>query len=135
MHSAPAYSAETEGVVVRVRPSYLAGQSDPAEGRWVWAYQVEIVNLSGGPVQLVARRWTITDALGRVEEVRGPGVVGEQPVIEPGDSYAYASGCPLTTPSGSMVGAYFMQDAEGRMFEAAIPAFSLDVPDARRVLN
>ncbi|EKY30514.1 Co2+/Mg2+ efflux protein ApaG [Brevundimonas diminuta] len=135
MHSAPAYTAETEGVVVRVRPSYLAGQSDPAEGRWVWAYQIEIVNLSGGPVQLVARRWTITDALGRVEEVRGPGVVGEQPVIEPGDSYAYASGCPLTTPSGSMVGAYFMQDAEGRMFEAAIPAFSLDVPDARRVLN
>ena len=135
MHSAPAYTAETEGVVVRVRPSYLAGQSDPAEGRWVWAYQVEIVNLSGGPVQLVARRWTITDARGRVEEVRGPGVVGEQPVIEPGDSYAYASGCPLTTPSGSMVGAYFMQDAEGRMFEAAIPAFSLDVPDSRRVLN
>ncbi|OMG60265.1 MULTISPECIES: Co2+/Mg2+ efflux protein ApaG [Brevundimonas] len=135
MHSAPAYTAETEGVVVRVRPSYLAGQSDPAESRWVWAYQVEIVNLSGGPVQLVARRWTITDALGRVEEVRGPGVVGEQPVIEPGDSYAYASGCPLTTPSGSMVGAYFMQDAEGRMFEAAIPAFSLDVPDPRRVLN
>jgi len=135
MHSAPAYTAETEGVVVRVRPSYLAGQSDPAEGRWVWAYQIEIVNLSGGPVQLVARRWTITDALGRVEEVRGPGVVGEQPVIEPGDSYAYASGCPLTTPSGSMVGAYFMQDAEGRMFEAAIPAFSLDVPDARRVPN
>ncbi|HEY4587137.1 MAG TPA: Co2+/Mg2+ efflux protein ApaG [Brevundimonas sp.] len=135
MHSAPAYTAETEGVVVRVRPSYLAGQSDPAEGRWVWAYQIEIVNLSGGPVQLVARRWTITDAFGRVEEVRGPGVVGEQPVIEPGDSYAYASGCPLTTPSGSMVGAYFMQDAEGRMFEAAIPAFSLDVPDARRVLN
>nr|WP_313417734.1 Co2+/Mg2+ efflux protein ApaG [Brevundimonas diminuta] len=135
MHSAPAYTAETEGVVVRVRPSYLAGQSDPAESRWVWAYQVEIVNLSGGPVQLVARRWTITNALGRVEEVRGPGVVGEQPVIEPGDSYAYASGCPLTTPSGSMVGAYFMQDAEGRMFEAAIPAFSLDVPDARRVLN
>jgi len=135
MHSAPAYTAETEGVLVRVRPSYLAGQSDPAEGRWVWAYQVEIVNLSGGPVQLVARRGTIPDALGRVEEVRGPGVVGEQPVIEPGDSYAYASGCPLTTPSGSMVGAYFMQDAEGRMFEAAIPAFSLDVPDSRRVLN
>lgn len=135
MHSAPAYSAETEGVVVRVRPSYLAGQSDPDEGRWVWAYQIEIVNLTGGPVQLVARRWTITDAAGRVEEVRGPGVVGEQPVIEPGDSYAYASGCPLATPSGSMVGAYFMQDAEGRMFEAAIPAFSLDVPNARRVLN
>ena len=135
MHAPPAYTAETEGVVVRVRPTYLAGQSDPEGGRWVWAYQIEIVNLTGSPVQLVARRWTITDALGRVEEVRGPGVVGEQPVIEPGDSYAYASGCPLTTPSGSMVGAYFMQDAEGRMFEAAIPAFSLDVPDSRRVLN
>jgi ApaG protein len=135
MHSGPAYSAETEGVVVRVRPSYLAGQSEPEDGRWVWAYQIEIVNLTSGPLQLVARRWTITDAFGRVEEVRGPGVVGEQPVIEPGDSYAYASGCPLGTASGSMVGAYFMQDAEGRMFEAAIPAFSLDVPNARRVLN
>ena len=135
MHDGPAYSAETNGILIRVRPSYLAGQSDPEAGRWVWAYQVEIVNLSGSTVQLMARRWTITDAHGHVEEVRGPGVVGEQPVIEPGDSYAYASGCPLTTPSGSMVGAYFMQDAEGRMFEAAIPAFSLDVPDARRVLN
>ena len=135
MDDAPAYSAETDGIVVRVRPSYLAGQSDPDGGRWVWAYQVEIVNLTTGPVQLMARRWTITDATGHVEEVRGPGVVGEQPVIEPGDSYAYASGCPLTTPSGSMVGAYFMQDAEGRMFEAAIPAFSLDVPDPKRLLN
>ena len=85
MHSAPAYTAETEGVVVRVRPSYLAGQSDPAGGRWVWAYQIEIVNLTGSPVQLVARRWTITDAYGHVEEVRGQGVVGEQPVIEAGE--------------------------------------------------
>ena len=135
MHDTQPYQAETDGVLVRVRPSYLAGQSDPAESRWVWAYQVEIVNLSGGPVQLVARRWTITDALGRVEEVRGPGVVGEQPVIEPGDSYAYASGCPLGTDSGSMVGAYYMTDADGRSFEAQIPAFSLDTPDARRVLN
>jgi len=135
MHDGPAYTAETNGILIRVRPSYLAGQSDPDEGRWVWAYQIEIVNLSGSTVQLMARRWTITDGHGHVEEVRGPGVVGEQPVIEPGDSYAYASGCPLTTPSGSMVGAYFMQDAEGRMFEAAIPAFSLDVPDSRRVLN
>ena len=135
MHEGPAYTAETNGILIRVRPSYLAGQSDPDEGRWVWAYQIEIVNLTGSTVQLMARRWTITDGHGHVEEVRGPGVVGEQPVIEPGDSYAYASGCPLTTPSGSMVGAYFMQDAEGRMFEAAIPAFSLDVPDSRRVLN
>lgn len=135
MHDGPAYSAETNGILIRVRPSYLAGQSDPEAGRWVWAYQVEIVNLSGATVQLMARRWTITDAHGHVEEVHGPGVVGEQPVIAAGASYSYASGCPLPTDSGSMVGAYFMTDADGRSFEADIPAFSLDTPGARRVLN
>ena len=135
MHSDPAYEAETEGVVVRVRPSFLAGQSDPDAGRWVWVYQIEVVNLGARPVQLMARHWTITDARGHVEDVRGPGVVGEQPTIQPGDSYSYASGCPLGTPSGSMVGAYTMVDDEGRAFEAAIPAFSLDVPGQRRVLN
>lgn len=135
MHDARAYEAETEGIVVRVRPSYLAGQSDPEGGRWVWAYQVEIVNLSGVPVRLVARRWVITDALGHVEEVRGAGVVGEQPTIQPGDSYSYASGCPLGTASGSMMGGYSMTDDTGRMFEVAIPAFSLDIPGDRRVLN
>lgn len=135
MHDAPAYSAETDGIVVRVRPSYLAGQSDPDGGRWVWAYQVEIVNLTTGPVQLMARRWTITDATGHVEEVRGPGVVGEQPVIAPGEAYAYASGCPLGTASGTMVGAYYMTDDRGRAFEAQIPPFSLDVPDPKRLLN
>ena len=135
MHDAPAYEAETDGIVVRVRPSYLAGQSDPDGGRWVWAYQVEIVNLTGVSVQLTARRWVITDARGQVEEVRGPGVVGEQPTIQPGDSYSYASGCPLGTASGSMVGGYSMTDSTGRTFEAAIPAFSLDVPGDRRVLN
>lgn len=135
MHDTPAYEAETEGVLVRVRPSYLAGQSDPESGRWVWAYQVEIVNLTPAPIQLMARRWVITDGQGRVEEVRGAGVVGEQPVIKPGDSYTYASGCPLGTPTGSMVGGYYMTDASGRSFEAAIPAFSLDVPGERRVLN
>lgn len=135
MPDAPAYSAETDGIVVRVRPSYLAGQSDPDGGRWVWAYQVEIVNLTTGPVQLMARRWTITDATGHVEEVRGPGVVGEQPVIAPGEAYAYASGCPLGTASGTMVGAYYMTDDRGRAFEAQIPAFSLDVPDPKRLLN
>lgn len=135
MHDTPAYEAETEGVLVRVRPSYLAGQSDPDGGRWVWAYQIEIVNLSTETVQLMARCWLITDGRGRVEEVRGPGVVGEQPVIKPGESYAYASGCPLGTPTGSMVGHYTMTDPSGRMFEIAIPAFSLDVPGERRVLN
>jgi ApaG protein len=135
MHDTPAYETETDGILVRVRPSYLAGQSDPEAGRWVWAYQVEIVNLTGVAVQLISRRWTITDARGHVEEVKGPGVVGEQPTIQPGASYTYASGCPLTTPSGSMVGGYDMIDDAGRRFEAAIPAFSLDVPGERRVLN
>jgi len=135
MHDTPAYQAETDGIVVRVRPSYLAGQSSPEDGRWVWAYQVEIVNLTAGPVQLIARRWTITDGRGHVEEVRGPGVVGEQPTIAPGASYNYASGCPLGTPSGTMVGAYAFADDRGRTFEAAIPAFSLDVPGGKRVLN
>lgn len=135
MHDSDPYVAETDGLLVKVRPSYLAGQSDPEAGRWVWAYQVEIVNLTPLAVQLISRHWIITDATGRVDEVQGPGVVGEQPVIQPGDSYAYASGCPLPTPSGSMVGTYAMEDATGRRFEAAIPAFSLDVPGARRVLN
>lgn len=135
MHDGTPYSAETDGILVKVRPSFLAGQSDPDENRWVWAYQIEIVNLTGGPVQLISRRWTITDALGRIEQVQGPGVVGEQPVIGAGDSYSYASGCPLPTPSGSMVGAYVMTAADGRSFEARIPAFSLDVPGTRRVLN
>ena len=135
MHDSRAYEAETDGILVRVRPSYLAGQSDPDAGRWVWAYQVEIVNLSAGPVQLVARHWTITDGRGQVEEVRGAGVVGEQPTIQPGDSYSYASGCPLGTASGSMAGGYYMTDDAGRTFEVAIPAFSLDVPGERRVLN
>ena len=135
MNDDPAYEAESEGVRVRVRPSYLAGQSDPEGGRWVWAYQVEIENRRQSPVQLIARHWVITDARGHVEEVRGSGVVGEQPVIPPGDRYTYASGCPLPTPSGSMVGSYAMTDEAGRAFEAAIPAFSLDVPGGRRTLN
>ncbi|CAL1690440.1 Protein ApaG [Brevundimonas subvibrioides] len=134
MHDNRPYEAETDGVIVRVRPSYLAGQSDPDEGRWVWAYQVEIENRGSQAVQLMARRWIITDATGHVETVRGAGVVGEQPLIGPGDSYSYASGCPLPTPSGSMEGAYMMTDATGRQFEAVIPAFSLDVPGGR-VLN
>ncbi len=129
------YEAETEGVVVRVRPSFLAGQSFPEDNRWVWAYQVEVVNLSGRPLKLLSRRWTITDALGRIEEVVGEGVVGEQPLIAPGDSFNYTSGCPLQTSSGAMVGAYIMAEEDGRLFEVDIPAFSLDAPGAKRVLN
>ena len=120
------YEAETDGVTVRVRPTFLPQQSDPENRRWVWAYSVEIENNRTDAIQLVARRWTITDALGRHEEVRGPGVVGEQPVIAPGESFTYASGCPLSTPSGAMVGDYSMTDGVGVMFVVAIPAFSLD---------
>jgi ApaG protein len=86
------YTAETTGFIVRVRPHYLADQSDPDERRWLWAYQVEIVNASAGEAQLVARAWTITDANGKVETVAGPGVVGEQPTLNPGDAYSYTSG-------------------------------------------
>lgn len=135
MKSRAFYEAQTRGVRVRVTPTYLDGESEPEEGRWVWAYHIEIENRGDVEVQLLARRWVITDAMGHVEEVRGPGVVGEQPVIAPGQSYAYASGCPLATSSGSMQGAYRMVDETGASFDVAIPPFSLDVPDARRVLN
>ena len=127
------YEAVTENIVVRVRPTYLPQQSDPDGRRWVWAYAIEIENLRPEAVQLLARHWTITDALGRVVEVRGAGVVGEQPVIPPGGVHRYASGCPLPTSSGSMVGAYSMADAAGRVFTVAIPAFSLDSETPRQV--
>ena len=129
------YEAVTRGVRVRVVASYLPQQSDPEEGRWVWAYVIDIENDSGETVQLVDRHWIITDALGRVEEVQGPGVVGEQPVLEPGDSYQYTSGCPLGTDSGVMVGSYGMITERGERFEAAIPAFSLHLPGADRAVN
>ena len=129
------YQAVTRNILVRVAPSYLASDSDPENGRFLWAYTVEIENHGQETVQLISRHWIITDAMGHVEEVRGSGVVGEQPVLSPGDTYAYASGCPLATSSGAMHGAYRMVDEAGVSFDVAIPAFSLDVPDARRVLN
>ena len=122
-------------IAVNAVPQFIADQSDPDSERYVFAYTITIENVGTVPAQLISRHWIITDARGHVEEVHGPGVVGEQPTIQPGDSYAYASGCPLGTASGSMVGGYAMTDATGRTFEAAIPAFSLDVPGERRVLN
>lgn len=127
MSEAP-YSATTDGIRVSVRPIYLEDQSSPGDGHFVWAYQVRIENLGERTVQLRNRNWTITDAAGRVQEVHGPGVVGEQPVLGPGDSFEYTSGCPLSTPSGMMVGSYEMELAGGDMLEVAIPAFSLDSP-------
>jgi ApaG protein len=129
------YEAVTHKIRVRVTPEYLPDQSEPEENYFFWSYKVEITNLSKDTVQLKTRHWRITDAHGRTEEVRGPGVVGEQPVLEPGKSYTYSSGCPLKTPQGLMVGSYQMMDGGGRMLDVAIPAFSLDSPFSRPVFN
>jgi ApaG protein len=129
------YETRTGEIMVRVRPHYLPGHSSPEERRFLWSYEVEIENLGAETVQLQSRHWIITDALGRVEEVKGPGVVGERPILGPGMRHGYTSGCPLTTPSGSMAGSYVMTSADGRMFEVAIPLFSLDTPEARGRLN
>lgn len=129
------YSAVTRDITVSVAPFYLEERSAPADGRYFWGYRVVIDNQSDGPVQLLARYWRITDGAGRVEEVRGPGVVGEQPRLDPGDSYQYTSGCPLSTPSGFMVGSYTMRGDDGELFEIAIPAFSLDLPGKPKVMN
>jgi ApaG protein len=127
------YKAVTRDIEVNVEPFYLEDQSDLSQNRYVWAYRVTIINQSDEFVQLLSRYWRITDGAGRVEEVRGPGVVGEQPELNPGDSYQYQSGCPLSTPSGIMVGRYTMRNRRGEMFEVEIPAFSLDLPGKRRV--
>lgn len=129
------YRAETRGIRVTVRPLYMEDESDPDENRYFWAYTVEVANLGDETVQLRTRFWHITDSLGRVQEVRGPGVVGEEPVLEPGESFEYTSGCPLATPGGIMLGHYTMETDDGETFEVEIPAFSLDVPDTPRVLN
>lgn len=129
------YQAVTRNIEVRVEPFYLDDRSDPSENRYVWAYRITIANHSDDLVQLLSRYWHITNAEGRVEEVRGAGVVGEQPELNPGDSYQYTSGCPLTTPSGIMVGRYTMRNQSGELFDVAIPAFSLDVPGKTRTVN
>jgi len=129
------YMAVTRQIKVTVEPSFDPDRSDPEEGRFFWLYSIEIANLGVEPVTLIERHWTITDAEGRQQEVRGPGVVGEQPTIGPGSAFRYTSGCPLATPSGVMVGEYRMVASDGESFEVAIPAFSLDSPQMKRTLN
>ncbi|MBX3583611.1 MAG: Co2+/Mg2+ efflux protein ApaG [Rhizobiaceae bacterium] len=129
------YSAVTRSIAVNVEPFYLEEQSEPSENRYVWAYRITIDNQSDEWVKLLSRYWRITDGAGRVEEVSGEGVVGDQPELDPGDSYQYTSGCPLSTPSGFMVGRYTMRNGKGETFEIDIPAFSLDLPDTTRSLN
>ncbi len=129
------YRSITRNIEVEVEPFYLADKSEPEDGRYVWGYRVTIANRSDNPIQVLARYWRITDGWGRVEEVRGPGVVGEQPELNPGDSFQYTSGCPLRTPSGFMVGSYTVRSGEDDFFEIDIPAFSLDLPDGERSVN
>jgi ApaG protein len=129
------YSATTSGIKVTVKPVFLEDQSSPAENHYVWAYHVRIENLGERTVRLRARHWKITDAVGRLQEVKGAGVVGEQPVLEPGQSFEYTSGTPLATPSGIMSGSYMMETPDGARFDAAIPAFSLDSPHQAAKLN
>ena len=124
------YSETTRAIKITVRPFYLEQHSSPADSHYVWAYHVIIENCGTETVQLRRRHWEITDGFGRLQEVRGPGVVGEEPVLEPGESFEYTSSCPLPTPSGFMVGDYEMETAGGENFLAQVPAFSLDVPQS-----
>lgn len=129
------YSAITREIRVQVEPIYLDDQSEPDAAQYVWAYRVQIENEGLETVQLLTRYWHITDGMGRVQEVRGAGVVGEQPVLNPGESYEYTSGTPLPTPSGIMKGSYQMRTPAGEKFDIEVPAFSLDCPHEARRLN
>ena len=129
------YRTETRAIVVTVEPIYLEEQSEPAQAHYVWAYHVRIENQGRETVQLRNRYWRITDSYGRVQEVRGAGVVGVEPVLEPGASFEYTSGTPLNAPSGIMVGTYELEGADGQRFEVDIPAFSLDSPHQNSRLN
>ncbi len=129
------YETKTHGIRIRVNPEYVEDESSPDDDYFFWAYTVEISNEGDESVQLKSRLWRITDGHGVTEEVRGPGVVGQTPVIPPGESFSYTSGCPLDTPSGIMVGSYQMTDSDGKLFEAEIPAFSLDCPFETRSLH
>lgn len=122
------HAATTEGVTVRVAVSYLPEQSEPARGRWFWAYHIRIENDSDRTVQLLTRHWIITDGRGARHSVEGEGVVGVQPLIAPGASYDYVSGCPLQTPNGAMQGSYRLIGEDGMQFDAAIPRFALTAP-------
>lgn len=126
------YARTTRNIRVSVEPFYLAEQSSPEEGRHMFAYRIRIENHGGITVQLRNRNWRITDAYGRVQEVHGAGVVGEQPILAPGEAFEYTSGTPLATDTGIMVGSYEMVTENGERFEVAIPAFSLDTPGAVR---
>ena len=129
------YTETTQSIIITVFPKFLTEESFPNAGHYTWSYNVEIRNEGKERVQLVNRYWNITDANGQVKEVRGEGVVGVQPVLEPGEGFEYTSFVPLSTPSGLMAGTYEMLRTDGTMFNAVIPAFSLDSPDFQPSLN
>ena len=129
------YRAVTRNIEVTVTPRFLSERSSPDSGYFFWAYTIKLANLGGETVQLKSRHWRITDATGRLQEVKGAGVVGEQPVLRPGESYEYTSGVPLPTPSGFMTGSYGMVTEAGEMFDIDIPAFSLDSSEGGRTIN
>lgn len=129
------YEQKTKDVIVRVEPDYLAEQSSPADHRFIWAYTVEIENQTKTDLQVVERFWKIADSRGQVQEVRGAGVVGEQPVLKPGEVFRYTSGAPLSAPSGMMLGNYYMETPEGDRFEVEIPTFLLDSPHEPLTFN
>jgi ApaG protein len=129
------YRAVTNNIQVTVTPSYLPDRSSAEDSRYFWAYKIEIVNLGKTTVQLKTRHWRITDALGKLQEVRGPGVVGEQPVLKPGERFEYTSGVPLTTATGMMIGTFQMVTEGGEQFDVEVPGFSLDSPHGKRILH
>ena len=129
------YRAVTRKIEVTVTPRYVSERSSPSNGYFFWAYTIDITNLGNETVQLKTRHWRINDALGRLQEVKGPGVVGEEPVLKPGESFEYTSGVPLPTASGFMVGSYGMVTTAGERFDIEVPAFSLDSSHAERTIN
>src|SRR4029450_1393591 len=133
--SKAAYRAETRRIEVKVIPRFLPDRSSPENGYFFWAYTITLTNLGNETVQLNTRHWRITDSQGRLEEARGAGVVGGEPVLKPGENFEYTSGVPLPTPSGFMAGTYGMVTAAGEQFDIDIPAFSLDTPQRERTIN
>ena len=127
--------AKTRGILVSVEPTYLETSSSPDSSEYFWAYRVVIENQGWETVHLLNRHWMITNERGELTEVKGPGVVGEQPVLKPGERFEYTSGAPLNTPSGMMGGAYQMESEGGERFEVEIPTFSLDRPNQNLVLD
>ena len=129
------YKAITGDVQVEVQTEYQPDRSSPEKGHHVWTYHVEICNLGQNDIQLRSRYWRIVDGHGRVQEVRGRGVVGEEPLIEAGECFSYSSGCPLDSESGFMSGHYEMETRDGSKFDVIVPTFSLDIPDRTIILN